>query len=198
MGLSGAGRLAGLTHRRWMLPVLAELWKDGGSKFVTLHRRLAISRGGLGQTLEHGIGRGWIRRNTGYGHPMRPEYLATERGERIGEASAGLMARLEEMQRELDREHGEDASELFEVVLAKWSLPVLVVIAGGADRFSLMREAIGESITDRALARALADLQRTGLIERRVDERSLRPRSGVTASGSVLVGTTSAVMDALE
>ena len=80
---SPAQRLAELFHRRWAVPILAELHRDRGAKFVTLAYRLSASQTAVRQTLDELIQRGFVRRNSGYGHPLRPEYLLTSRGDRL-------------------------------------------------------------------------------------------------------------------
>ncbi len=42
------------------------------------------------------IGQGFVRRNTGHGHPMRPEYLLTEDGLAIRAITMGLKSMLAE------------------------------------------------------------------------------------------------------
>ena len=70
-------RLAQLFHHRWAVPVLAELHRTSGSRFVTLHRRLGIGRESLRRTLASLAEQDLVARNPGYGHPLRPEYVLT-------------------------------------------------------------------------------------------------------------------------
>lgn len=145
-----------LFHHRWGAPVLAELHRQGGSKFITLVRRLGIGRESLQRTLRALIRRGWVKRNPGYGHPMRPEYVLTDKGERFGPACALLIAELQRLQAE-------------QVGLNKWSMPLVLLMASGARRFSELRAAF-PAMTARALALAVKDLQMAGLVARRVTE----------------------------
>src|SRR5687768_10779560 len=84
-----------LSSGRWLAPILAIMSADGGSRFGVLVRRLAISRSVLSRHLQALEGFGWIARNPGHGHPLRPEYLLTREGgvvaawcERLGEQRA--------------------------------------------------------------------------------------------------------------
>ncbi len=86
--------MAALFHRRWAVPVLAQLHRDRGAKAITLTNGLSVSRESLRATLDELIEHGWIARNPGYGHPMRPEYLLTRRGEKLGPTCVRLMAML--------------------------------------------------------------------------------------------------------
>ena len=44
--------MSSLFHFRWSLPVLAELHRGGGTKFVTLANRLGVGRETLRRTLD--------------------------------------------------------------------------------------------------------------------------------------------------
>jgi len=103
-----------------------------------------------------------VARNPGYGHPLRPEYVLT----RSGEAAARRCARL------LDGVH-ED------VLLRKWSLPVLAALDRPA-RFSELRATL-PGVTPRALALALKDLEAADLVERRIED-AYPPRAVYSAT----------------
>src|SRR4249919_2574906 len=55
-----------LFHFRWSLPVLAELHRNGGAKFVTLSQRLGVGRETLRRTLDSLVDAGLVARNPGY------------------------------------------------------------------------------------------------------------------------------------
>lgn len=147
--------LSTLLHRRWAPAVLAELSATGGTRFVVLVNRLGAGRDTLSQTLAYLISLGLVRRNPGYGHPARPEYLLTDRGAELAPACGRLLELVEER-------------SLADVALRKWSLPVLVEL-DRPRRFSELRAAL-PGASPRALALALKDLQRTGLVERTVTD----------------------------
>jgi len=163
--------LAGLVHFRWALPVLAELAAVGGqSKFAALQHRLGVSRSSLQRTLAALVEAGWVRRNPGYGHPLRPEYLLTVAGEGVAAASTFLT-------RDLDR------LEVRSLALNKWSLPVLITIERAEGRFNGLLSHLAD-VTPRALARALQDLQGSGLLERvLIDDRPPRTEYRLTPTG---------------
>ncbi len=152
-----------LFHRRWALPVLGELARDGGAKLVTITRRTGASPGGAREAIDALIAMGLAARNPGYGHPLRPEYILTPRGARAAPHAAALWERL-------THAHLED------VCLRKWSLATLAAVRPDASRFAQVRRSI-DGITDRALASALRDLEGAELITRTiVGERPPRPR----------------------
>lgn len=147
-------KLIRLFHRRWGAAAVALLTEEGGARFVTLVNRLAVSRDTLNQTLSDLMEAGFVQRNVGYGHPLRPEYLPTELGSRIAPACASLVT-------EMKRQGTED------IALRKWSVPSIYLLAERGLRFSELRSAL-PGITARALTAALRDLREAGLIERRV------------------------------
>ena len=148
--------LVALFHNRWSVPILAELHRQRGSRFVTLARTLGMSRESLRRTLAALIESGLVGRNPGYGHPLRPEYVLTARGERIASRSRPLV--------ELLRGRG-----LEEVGLKKWSMPVVYALADEPLRFSELRDRL-EGVSPRALTLALKELEATGVVERRVTD----------------------------
>ena len=148
--------LDALFHFRWTVPLLAELARSDGGKFVTLKHRLGISRDSLQRTLKALVRVGLVMRNPGHGHPLRPEYILTARGAKLARAAAPLLRLL----RTIDVEA---------VGLKKWCMPVVAALANGSQRFSELK-ATFPSVTARALTLALKDLERSGLIVRRVIE----------------------------
>ena len=151
---SDISALLRLVHRRWAIPVLAELHRSRGSKFVALVNRLGVGRSTLARTLEALIAAGLVARNPGYGHPLRPEYLLTRSGASLAPACADLLAAL-------------DSLTLRDLALRKWTLPVLLAIRTGARRFSELKRLL-PNITDRALARSLRQMESVGLIAREI------------------------------
>ena len=151
-----ARHLAALCHHRWTLPILAELHGSGGCKFVTLVNRLGISRDSLRNTLRALVEAGWARRNPGYGHPLRPEYIPTAFGARLGPWCAQVRRRLK-------------ALGIERIGSRKWSLPIVYALSFGKLRFSQLQE-IWAELTPRSLAMALKDLQEAGVVERRVSD----------------------------
>ncbi len=145
-----------LFHRRWTVPILAQLHRDRGAKFIALINRLGVSRPALRQTLDDAISATWVQRNPGYGHPLRPEYVLTAAGQSMGPACERLMNRIERLEVEIVAGH-------------KWSMPLLQTLGRDQCRFGALREQLG-SITDRALTLAIKDLIDAGLIGRRVTE----------------------------
>lgn len=155
-------RLIALTRRRWTIPILGNLHRLNGAKFVTLCHRLDAHQGAMRQSLDHLIALNLIERNSGLGHPLRPEYVLTTTGAKLAPACAAVDDLLSNW-------------DLRDVCLRRWSLPVLRVMAEEpSNRFTSIGERVG-AITDRALSMALRDLGAASLVAR--DVRATVPPS---------------------
>jgi DNA-binding HxlR family transcriptional regulator len=143
--------LIAIFHHRWSAPVLAELLRQKGSRFAALSGTLGVGRESLRRTLDSLLSLGLVARNPGYGHPLRPEYILTRRGGHVAQRCARLLATADD-----------------DVLLRKWSLPVLAALEHPA-RFSELRAAL-PGVSPRALALALKDLESADLVERRVED----------------------------
>ena len=132
-----------LTHHRWAIPIIALLHHERGAKFVQIVNRLQLSRDALTRSLTALTELGWVQRNAGYGHPLRPEYILTPSGAQLGATCLALNQWLE-------------SSTFQESLLNKWSLPVLHA-ARSESRFSDLKRAL-PGITARALTTSLETL----------------------------------------
>lgn len=161
------GGLSGVFHRRWAVPVLGELAELRGCRLIQLTTRLEAGRQPVRDAIDALIGLGLVRPNPGYGHPLRPEYLLTARGERAAPACRDLMRALER-------------ARAVPVGLRKWSMPTLAALDTGATRFGEIAGALGGA-TDRAVSIALGELGEAGLVSRRViDARPPTPTYALT------------------
>lgn len=147
-------RLSELFHHKWAAQTLLELVVRDGAKFVTLHRSLSVTPAAMRATLDALSAAGLVERNPGYGHPLRPEYILTERGLVVGP----LVARLIE-------ELGADRVHLTQ---KKWPLPILVAMQP-ENRFSELAAAI-DGLTDRGLMIGLRALLAAGLVNRVIED----------------------------
>lgn len=145
-----------LFHHRWAIPVLAELYEAEGCKFITLVRRLGVSRDALRRTLLALMRLRLAKRNPGYGHPLRPEYVLTARGKRLAPQAVRFLTFV--------RQRGME-----ETVMDKWSMPVLLALRDQPVGFSALRRLL-PNVTGRALALALKELAGGGLLDRAVLE----------------------------
>jgi len=142
--------------RRWAVPILALLADERGCKFVTLTSRLDGSRDSLKASLELLDTLGLVTRNTGLGHPMRPEYLLSARGIFVSQPAAALINAL-------------DRAGSIELGLKKWSMPTVHAVDSGADRFGMIASTLAIA-TDRAVSLALSDMSSASLIRRELKD----------------------------
>ena len=158
-----------LSAGRWLIPVLAVMAGERGSRFSVLERRLGVSKSVLSGTLGRLEAEGWIRRNPGHGHPLRPEYLLTGPGRAVAAWCEGVIAQR--------RSLGIEA-------LGRWSLPIVAEIGGGWRRFTELQRGL-TPISPRALSLELATLTGAAL----VDRRAPGPLYGLTDRGLSLAST---------
>jgi len=168
------GKLTALFHHRWTVPVLAEFHRQkGGTKFVTLVKRLGGGRDSVRRALDALVELGLVAKNPGYGHPMRPEYRLTRAGALAAPACARVWRALRAMGAE-------------DVGLKKWSLLVTLALKDGCSRFAELRRYLPD-VTPRALTLALKSLAAAGLIEREImDGYPPRTRYRLTLLGGKL------------
>lgn len=145
-----------LTAGRWLLPLMALVGARRGARFAEMLGGLGLSRSVLNASLTQLIEANWLRRNTGHGHPLRPEYVPTEAGERIA-AFAMRVATARE------------ALGLSPDTLSRWALPSIRRLAAGPTRFSALRAALAP-VTPRALSLALKQMEAARLIDRVLEE----------------------------
>lgn len=143
-----------LFHYRWIIPVIDVLYRHDGAKFVTLLHELKISRSVLRSTLLKMAAGGFAIRNPGYGHPLRPEYILTDEGLRLGPFCAEMMICINE-------NYG------FHLFRSKWALQIINQCSRGEMRFSELKSAL-KPITSRALSWELKTLEAIGYLERKI------------------------------
>jgi DNA-binding HxlR family transcriptional regulator len=154
-----ANPLARLCARTWSLRVLDLLNRRSGARFVELAYGTGASRPRLTAALEALVEAGLVMRNPGYGHPLRPEYILTERGRNAAEPAAECLAVASRW-----KDHAG-------IIHRKWPLPILGSIGENACRFSALRHTL-PGATARALSLTLAGLSGAGLVRRDVVDSS--------------------------
>ena len=123
---------------------------------MVLVNRLGISRAMLGTTLSTLIEAELVMRNPGYGHPLRPEYVLTDRGKRVAPGCVRFEVLV-------------DGLGVGELAHRKWTAPLLFAIRAGTSRFNALQSAL-PGISPRALTSALKSLREAALIIRQVDD----------------------------
>lgn len=145
-----------LFHYRWIIPIIGFLYNQNGAKFVSLLNELNISRSMLTSTLRKLIEHGFVMRNPGHGHPLRPEYILTDKGTCFGPFCTEMMKCVIEQK----------GHHLFE---SKWAIQIIHLCSPREIRFSELKSAL-TPITSRALSEELKFLNSEGFIERKIIE----------------------------
>lgn len=162
-----------LTASRWVIPVLAVLSRDDGSRFAVLAHRFGLSRHSLTRCLNYLRGQGWVMSNPGHGHPLRPEYVLTDAGRAVGAACE----RIEAVRARL----GLRAPDL-----SRWTLPVAGGLVADWTRFGALRTRL-TPVTPRALSLTLQQMIEQDLVRRRLEDRFPPvPLYGLTGRGAEL------------
>jgi len=138
------GPLIQLAHHRWNITIIAELYRLQGAKFVTLYQSLGISKAVLSASLQALIDLDLVIKNSGHGHPMRPEYLLTPSGQLIGEQCLSLVG--------LMRKRDET-----DLAFRKWTLPLVAAIGGKMRRFNEVKGTLQDA-SPRAITLGLKSL----------------------------------------
>ena len=145
-----------LTAGRWLAPLLAQIAAEEGARFAAMRVRLGLSASALAASLRALEDAGWLRRNPGHGHPLRPEYVLTEAGAPIAAFAMKVMAE----RARLGLEPGQ---------MPRWSLPIVARLGGESARFSALRTAL-RPVTPRALSLTLKQLLATELVDRALED----------------------------
>lgn len=162
-----------LGSHRWLIPLLADLAAHRGARFVELIHRLGLPRDSLTRTLDAAASIGWVQRNPGHGHPLRPEYILTQAGQAAAARAATIAA-------------AQDAIGLPRGATTRWSLPLVAGIGAGHDRFNALSRWLAPA-TPRALSQGLTALGEHGLVRREViDRRPPTSLYGLTDKGQML------------
>ena len=145
-----------LTAGRWLVPLLACVGRANGARFAEMLARLGLSRSALASSLAALQEAGWLRRNPGHGHPLRPEYVLTEAGAPIAAFAIRVMTTRERL--------GLEPAQM-----PRWSLPIVARLGGERARFSALRASLAP-VSPRALSLTLKQLLSTGLVDRALED----------------------------
>ncbi|MEM8695798.1 MAG: winged helix-turn-helix transcriptional regulator [Pseudomonadota bacterium] len=165
-----------LGERRWAVPVLAALAAEGGgARYIVMLNRLGCARSALSSALDQLTTNGWVARNPGHGHPLRPEYILTDKGatvalhaQNISNASANL--------------------GLGPATFQRWTLPLAFELRSSPRRFAQLKSELIPA-TPRALSLTLKQMMTNELVVRDiVEDFPPVPLYGLTERGRELAG----------
>ncbi|WP_417671989.1 winged helix-turn-helix transcriptional regulator [Roseibium sp.] len=149
-----------LTSRAWALPILSCLHDGVPGRQAPLLSAIGASRTAFAQSMEHLIRSGFLERNPGHGHPLRPEFRLTPAGK-----DAAAMAHKIQTVAAID-----------DLILLRrsWTLPVLTSLHQ-PKQFTEIRRNL-TTITDRALSQSLKSMEDRNWVQRRVIDEVRPPR----------------------
>ena len=152
--------LVKLTSRAWSLKVLALLHQGVPGRQAPLLAATSASRTSFASSLEHLVKLGLLERNPGHGHPLRPEFRLTSNGVK----AAAIANRIVNVVPD---------DEEFAVLRRTWTVPILA-LTDTPQRFSALKSDL-VSITDRALAASLHQLEAQDWLRRDIDTSERTP-----------------------
>lgn len=144
-----------LISGRWLVPLMAHVAAAEGSRFAAMLAGLGLSRSALAASLDQLQQAGWLRRNPGHGHPLRPEYILTAAGAPVAAFCMKVMTERERL-------------GLAPGQLPRWSLPLIARLGRDRARFSALRTAL-EPVTPRALSLTLKQMLSIDLVDRALE-----------------------------
>jgi len=152
--------LVKLTARAWSLNILALLHDGTPGRQAPLLAATGAGRTSFTASMEHLIRLGFLERNPGHGHPLRPEYRLTEMGEEAARIASGIV-------------HAVPDPNSFALLQRSWSVPVLA-LSRQPQRFSGLRSGL-DTVTDRALSLSLRQLEEQDWLKRDIDTSGRMP-----------------------
>ena len=127
----------------------------------------SAGRTSISAALKHLIELGYLRKNPGHGHPLRPQYRLTAKGKRVGAWAFSM----DELLKPAD----------WKVARRSWTLPILRESIPSR-RFAELRSGL-HPVTDRALSESLKVMGDRHWIARRVDAEASPPSVSYVPDG---------------
>ena len=156
------GSLVKITSRAWSLKILALMCSGVPGRQAPLLAATDASRTSFAASLDHLVQLGLLERNPGHGHPLRPEFRLTQRGQLAAETASKIIASV-------------PGTDEFQLVQRTWTVPILALTAA-PQRFSAIKSDL-VPITDRALSKSLILLEERDWLRRdfAVSQRAPHP-----------------------
>lgn len=152
--------LVKLTSRAWSLKILALLDQGVPGRQAPLLAATSASRTSFASSLEHVAKLGFLERNPGHGHPLRPEFRLTGRGIEAAKIASKIVNAVPD-------------DDGFALLRRSWTVPVLA-LTDRPQRFSVIKSDL-VTITDRALSGTLHELEEREWLRRDIDTSSRTP-----------------------
>jgi len=145
--------LVKLTSRAWSLNILTLMHEGMPGRQAPLLAATSASRTSFASSLDHLVELGFLERNPGHGHPLRPEFRLTPQGVEAAAIASRIVKAVPD-----DRE--------FALLRRSWTVPILALTASPR-RFSIIKSYLAP-ITDRALSTSLHQLEEREWLRREI------------------------------
>ena len=157
-----------LCSRAWALRILSYLGQGRDARISPLANELSTGRTAVISSMKYLIELGYVRRTKGHGHPLRPAFELTKKGEIVAVWAIELDAILA-------------PAQSWSVAARTWSLPVMR-LTSCAPRFGELRSAL-KPVTDRALSQTLKILASQKWVSRSVNAEAAPPEVSYSPCG---------------
>ncbi|MFK7996996.1 MAG: winged helix-turn-helix transcriptional regulator [Granulosicoccus sp.] len=148
-----------LCSRAWALRILSYLGQGRDARITPLAYEFSTGRTAITSSMGYLIELGYVKRTKGHGHPLRPAFELTKKGQNVAEWAMELDEIL--------------APESWSIAARTWSLPVMR-LTSSAPRFGKLRSEL-KPVTDRALSQTLKILVTQKWVTRAVNVDAAPP-----------------------
>lgn len=148
-----------LCSKAWSIQILAYMHQRNDPRISPITHHFSASRTSISAALQHLVELGYLRKNTGHGHPLRPAYVLTTKGKAVGAWASELDQILEPVE--------------WRIARRTWALPVLREMIP-VSRYGELRSKL-RPVTDRALSETLKKLGENNWLSRCVDVERAPP-----------------------
>jgi DNA-binding HxlR family transcriptional regulator len=156
-----------LCSRAWALRILSYLGQGRDARISPLAHELSTGRTAITSSMTYLIELGYVQRTKGHGHPLRPAFCLTKKGEVVAQWAIDLDNLL--------------LPQSWDVAAKTWSLPVMR-LTNKAPRFAQLRSEL-KPITDRALSQTLKILASQDWVARAVNVEAAPPEVSYSPCG---------------
>ena len=156
-----------LCSRAWALRILSYLGQGRDARISPLAFHLSTGRTAIVASIGHLIELGYVRRTKGHGHPLRPAFQLTKKGEIVAKWAIELDHIL--------------LPENWSIAARTWTLPIMR-LTDSAPRFGELRSEL-KPVTDRALSQSLKTLVSHDWVTRDVNVTTAPPEVSYSPCG---------------
>lgn len=156
-----------LCSRAWALRILSYLGQGRDARISPLAHELSTGRTAITSSMAYLLELEYVRRTKGHGHPLRPAFELTRKGEVVAEWAFELDNIL--------------TPENWNIAARTWSLPVMR-LTNSAPRYGELRSEL-KPVTDRALSQTLKILASHDWVTRAVNSEAAPPEVSYSPSG---------------